>query len=283
MDADLNIDNYSLEDLLNLFKLPYDYNEHQIKQAYKIVYKLHPDKSKLDKKYFLFYMKAIKLITSIRNINKKNDIREDFNFNIDKNELEKQLKNKNFNKWFNDIFEKYNIKTDEQEGYDEWLKSNENIEENTSITMSDMNSYFQKKKQNTKEMVLYNDKKETNYSNNLQSSNLDNSKPISYDSCLFSKLPYEDLKKAHTETVVPVTDEDFNNREKFNTILEYQQHRNTQNMQPLNKNKSEALLKEEEKMRGLEDMKRAYNLNKINQQANTNNNEIKKQFNLLKN
>ena len=70
MDADLNIDNYSLEDLLNLFKLPYDYNEHQIKQAYKIVYKLHPDKSKLDKKYFLFYMKAIKLITSIRNINK---------------------------------------------------------------------------------------------------------------------------------------------------------------------------------------------------------------------
>ena len=38
---------------------------------------------------------------------------------------------------------------------------------------------------------------------------LDRNKPSSYSSGMFSKLAYEDLKKAHTETVVPVTHDDY--------------------------------------------------------------------------
>ncbi len=35
---------------------------------------------------------------------------------------------------------------------------------------------------------------------------LDREKPAEYTAELFSKLPYEDLKKAHTEKVVTVSD-----------------------------------------------------------------------------
>ena len=47
---------------------------------------------------------------------------------------------------------------------------------------------------------------------------IDRTGGIEYSSDIFSKLQYEDLKKAHTETVVPVTREDFENKERFNTF-----------------------------------------------------------------
>ena len=55
---DLDIDNYSLDDILNLFKLSHSFTKDDLKQAKKQVLKTHPDKSNLDKKYFLFFTKA---------------------------------------------------------------------------------------------------------------------------------------------------------------------------------------------------------------------------------
>jgi hypothetical protein len=65
MDVDLNVDNYSLEEILQLFKLPYHFNASHLKQAKKIVLKTHPDKSNLPSTYFLFYSKAFKLLHNI--------------------------------------------------------------------------------------------------------------------------------------------------------------------------------------------------------------------------
>ena len=42
---------------------------------------------------------------------------------------------------------------------------------------------------------------------------------------MFSKLPYEDLKKAHTETVVPVTMEDYLVKPKFESVESYMRYR----------------------------------------------------------
>ena len=47
---DLDIDSYNLNDLLNLFHLTYDFNESDLKQARKMVLKMHPDKSNIDNK-----------------------------------------------------------------------------------------------------------------------------------------------------------------------------------------------------------------------------------------
>ena len=52
---DLNLDNYELADLLELFKLDYDFGHDDLKQAKRMVLQTHPDKSKLPKEYFLFF------------------------------------------------------------------------------------------------------------------------------------------------------------------------------------------------------------------------------------
>ena len=53
-NLDLDINNYDLNDILNLFKLEIDFDENDLKQAKKIVLQTHPDKSRLPSNYFIF-------------------------------------------------------------------------------------------------------------------------------------------------------------------------------------------------------------------------------------
>jgi hypothetical protein len=66
MDMDLNLANYSVEDLLSLFKLDgFDLNEAAMKKAKTVVHRVHPDKSGLDAKYFVFYSSAYRLLEQV--------------------------------------------------------------------------------------------------------------------------------------------------------------------------------------------------------------------------
>ena len=59
-------------------------------------------------------------------------------------------------------------------------------------------------------------------------------RPKEYSSDIFSKLGYEDLKKAHTETVVPVTREKIsNNKKQFSSVNQFVQYRDNQDTTPL--------------------------------------------------
>ena len=64
-NVDLNIDNYDYEDILNLFSLDQDFGENGLKNAKKIVLATHPDKSGLNKEYFLFFSKAYKILNFV--------------------------------------------------------------------------------------------------------------------------------------------------------------------------------------------------------------------------
>ena len=64
-ELDMNIDNYELQDLLDLFHLDYNFNEEDLKKTKKTVLMTHPDKSNLSKEYFLFFSAAYKIIYSI--------------------------------------------------------------------------------------------------------------------------------------------------------------------------------------------------------------------------
>ena len=46
--------------------------------------------------------------------------------------------------------------------------------------------------------------------------------PETYDSGMFSNLGFQDLYKAHVETLIPVTDEDYNIKPKFKNVNEYE-------------------------------------------------------------
>ena len=64
-DFDLDIDNYGLEDILNLFHLDYKFDKASMKKAKGMALKTHPDKSGLSKDFFLFFMKAYKMLEAI--------------------------------------------------------------------------------------------------------------------------------------------------------------------------------------------------------------------------
>jgi len=282
MEQDLDIENYNLSDILNLFKLPVDFNDEQLKNAKKIVLFTHPDKSGLSPDYFRFYSKAYKklfLIWEFKNKNSskinnsvysvdKNNHNSQFEFsNSEKNILDnnKIKQSDNFNKWFNEQFEKYNVKTEEH-GYGNWLISNEDIEENKQIPQNLIGSEIEKKKQQLKSLIVHKDINDI-YVNNISSSNLIDDIPESYGSGLFSKLHYEDLYKAHTETVVPVTIEDYNNVKKFKSQDEYIKYRSGQNTTPLSELQAKEYLSKKNKIQDEESTFCAYKLAKQSEEV----------------
>ena len=65
-EFDLNLDNYNLKDLLNLFKIKINFDENDLKRAKTVALKTHPDKSGLDKEIFDFFFKAYKMIEKMK-------------------------------------------------------------------------------------------------------------------------------------------------------------------------------------------------------------------------
>lgn len=165
---DLDLDHYSLEDLYNLFNINSGHlSEESLKSAKQIVLKIHPDKSHLDAKYFLFFSKAYKRLFSIYEFQNKStkkqykdeDLFDESNTQVLNNMFEKnkELKSpKNFNSWFNQAFEKHRIDNPIDHGYGDWLKSDEGfISINENITKGNMNEVFEQKKKQIHAITVY--------------------------------------------------------------------------------------------------------------------------------
>jgi len=293
-NLDLNIDNYSLDDILQLFRLPSDFDEADMKNAKKLVLKMHPDKSRLDAKYFLFFSKAYKVLYSIYEFKQKSQTQniEDVAYeNVEFNDSEipddskkkglqtffernKKLKSpQQFNKWFNQQFENNKLLSEsDSKGYGDWLKSEEGLDEfdpNQQLSLSEMTQHIEKKKSEMRTLINYDDNAIHDFYQNttIRASALSGEAPKYYSSDLFSTLPYQDLRQAHTETVIPVTNDDFKNKQKFNTINEIQQYRQTQDTTPLSEIQAREYLTNKSKMEEKEGTKLAYDLAKQVEQS----------------
>jgi len=318
-ELDLNIEHYNLEDLLHLFKLDYEFGEPEMKRAKQIVLKTHPDKSKLDPKFFLFYSKAYKVLyqmyefknkqaKSIENSNTDylsavlssngngngSEYQEQDDYSkkkalqkfLDKN---KQLKEvKNFNHWFNEQFEKNKIQNEEERnGYGDWFRLGDlNDTEIKQTSMATMQQEFMKKKQEIRSqvMVVHKDISEVYYTQNINTTNIAGEAPEEYSSGLFSQLPYQDLRKAHVESVIPVTEEDYYAVPKFKNENEYRIHRSTQeqNAKPLSELQAQEYLDKRTKESNIMASKRAYELAKQAEIVKENNKKFWKNILTLK-
>ena len=279
-NLDLNIDNYSLEDLLNLFKISWDYGESELKSCKKMVLMTHPDKSKLDKKFFLFFKKAYSIIFRIyESKSRKNQDREDVLCKEDEEYILRFKKSKNFNKIFNELFEKYKL-DDENDGYGDWLTSNEDCHTDKVHNVRDMNSVIEAKKRDMRAIV-----KQTDYTmiNSETQFSIDNKRPDYYSSDVFSKLGYEDLKKAHVESVIPVTQDDYNNVPKFNSHVELDNYRKTQEISIPSVQESKAHLKQNDDDISKENLHRIYRLTLESEKVAEINKQILGQFKQLTN
>jgi hypothetical protein len=203
---DLDIEHYSLQELLKLFKLSENFTPSEFKDARRIVHALHPDKCDKDIKYYLFFKKAYSLLESVNSFKHKMEENVDAHLTFDeiidgmtdhdKKQIVDSLSvNPNFNKDFNTLFEKYYLKEDD-DGHGEWLQSNE-----------DMNATFEDRKRQSRSIMV----------------------------SIIDDTPdkFTDLKSAYTvNSVLGVSEEDFVQRHK--NIQELKRERDTQNLTPLN-------------------------------------------------
>jgi hypothetical protein len=280
---DLNINNYSLEDLLNLFHLDYNFDDHGLKMAKKIALKTHPDKSGLHMKVFLFFLKAYKMCETIhdfrikrKNLDANTDYKyenlEDLNEKQKESLLYKKLNGKSakeFNVWFNKMFDEVKIHDEEDdEGYGSWFKSGEDIEQEKIKHKRDMNSFFEKKKERAKALVIHKDIHEEGTSGGY---NLSREKIDNYDSTMFSRLPFQDLKQAHTVTVVPVTHKDYENKKKFAGVEDYKKYRETTNPSMISLSQSKKLMADRKYMNEKQTTNRAFNILKRDEEVSKSN------------
>ena len=286
-DPDLNIDNYDFPEILNLFQLSVNFNDADLKRAKRKVLSLHPDKSRLDPKYFLFYSKAYKVLYSIFEFNNrstKKSTNTDTYIPLDTEEENKrtaltnffdnnkELKNSSsFNEWFNKEFEKQKAENEnEHSGYGEWLKSNDDTMDTANIrSLSDMNEEVNKRKTQVRSMIVHQDISEFNSGN--MGAMLGSDTNSNYSSGMFGSVQYQDLKQAHVESVIPVTDEDYANVKKFKDVTEYNIYRTSQDTRPLTEQQALQYLANKEKQEETLSSKRAFELAKQTEEANARN------------
>ena len=288
---DLNIDNYDLEDLFNLFHLNYEFDENDLKRAKTLALKTHPDKSGLNKEVFLFFMKAYKMIESIYEFKlKRAKCARNTSYENEKMESDKKtlllrkldgMKAKDFNKWFNKMFEKVKVNDDDVDsGYGKWFKSDEDVNEETVTNKRDMEAAFNKKKAASRELVLHKGVNEMVHGGGYD---LTRSKPDEYSSDIFSKLQYDDLRKAHTETVVPVTHEDYLRRKKYNNVESLKKDRAENNPAMLSLSQSKELLRGRKSKEQMGNTQRAFKILKREEEITRANKEWWKELRTLKN
>lgn len=234
---DLNIDNYEYQDILDLFGLDKNFTERDIKNVKRKVLQTHPDKSGLDKKFFLFFTAIFKVLHSVYEFKAKANVNlnEEIEYSVEEsgenevivNKLQEKYTTKEFNNWFNKEFDKIKLDNDyEDTGYGDWLKNSEDSEVCTNKT--EMNEMIDRKKRDLRSVIKFDGIHE---SNNGSYNDLANNKPTEYSSGMFSKLQFEDLRKAHDESVIPVTEDDFNSR--YSSMEDIKLQRHQQSLNPL--------------------------------------------------
>lgn len=233
-NIDLDIDNYSCDDLFKLLGIQgRTLDEILMKSVKKVVLKTHPDKSNLHPDYYIFFSKAYNRLHAIYIAQNKTAKKLD-NFNNNyhpaySDEKEKLLNNffdsnvnfknpKKFNKWFNDKFEKHYVK-EEEHGYGDWLKSDEGLVVTTKISQSQLGSEMEKYKQRIQGIIPYQGIQDT----------------YCFSSSIDPRHGFSDLKQAYEESVIPVTQQDYNKMKKFNSVNEYTNFRDNEhkNVKPM--------------------------------------------------
>jgi predicted ATPase len=259
-----------------------------MKECKKLVLKTHPDKARIDEKYFVFFSQAYKKLLTIYEFQNKTNSKktEDKSEYFDSNngqildnlfDTNKKLKDpKDFNKWFNQQFEKHKLEDPTETGYGSWLKSDDDIVFTpTGVTKDKMAAEMEKRKKQVQTMTTYTGV------NELTAHSLGGSSLMAYDSnftsgSLFSNegMGYTDLRQAYVESVIPVTEDDYRKMPKFNSMDEYKRHRDTTNIVPLSKEEAMRQLYQQDKQKDQESAALAFYYAQQSEKVKKNDNEF---------
>ena len=292
----LDIHSYSLEELLDLFSVSFDLKIEDLKNAKKRVMSLHPDKSKLDAKYFLFYKKAFDILYHFYTEKQKHSIQvpnEDIEYvaeNGNSNSgLEERLKESqkkmgldNFQNKFNQLFEE-NMSKKVDTSQNDWFVSKESRYNMDSVSNKNITSAFEELKTKHHNIIPYKgvQNMESTTGNNFYEDQDENTGYKCSDP--FSKLKFNDLRKAHQdETVFNVSENDYSKMKTYKNVQEYTNARNQYSFDPMEKEKANAQLHSQENTFQKSMMQKAYQSNLSTEKFKEKNKSILSSFLLIK-
>ncbi len=252
----LDINEYSFEEILGLFDLNYDFNEEELKKAKKKVLYTHPDKSKLPPKYFLFYKKAFDFVLKYHEETKKQkrelptnetikyEMMNEKNKNVEK--IIQNMDKKEFNSKFNKLYEEHMMKKRNNKK-NEWFESDEPVfdVDLKNVNVQNMGKIIETIKTRNNQLIKHREiteMKNLNFGTSLYEDEDEiNDEYVSCD--IFSKLKYDDLRKVHKDkTVFDVSEKDFEKTKKYNSVEHLSRERTLQNVSPIEKSKAENML-----------------------------------------
>jgi hypothetical protein len=236
-----------------------------MKHAKKQVLMVHPDKSKLPPEYFLFYKKAFDLVLNhYNNINKQNQAINDKTtkyVNLDDSKqlktqisqnIEEMQKNGKFQEKFNELFEKNMLNKEDEERkktQNEWFLKNDPLYSvEGAVNLNNMGEKINQIKQNTQNIIKYQGVQDFFCSRGAQlyEGEEDHNQYATCDP--FAKLKFDDLRRVHKdETVFNVSENDYNNVKKYESVDHYVRERNVDHIKPLDKLESQKIFDEKER------------------------------------
>ena len=250
-DFDFNIDNYTIEDIYRLFNLeitvPLDNT--QLRKTKQVIVKIHPDKSKLPKEYFVFFSKAYLMLVQIAECTQgKRGTPVEYSANEYYNaEIHQHINNNSteirqeFNRKFMHI--NADIMPESQGGHGEWFRRND--DHTSSGTLSDHSKIFSRHQEmcspNTNEMSIAIMSPDL-MTDRVGYSMLDED-PQEFTSGMFGMLQYADLKKSYTHSLFDISEKALLGNTRPETVDQLTQSRGKK-IVPLSTQQSQTMLAE---------------------------------------
>jgi hypothetical protein len=244
------IEECTLDDLFGLFEIE-ELTLEELKQAKKKVLMLHPDKNvgKDTTAYYSYFKNAYhKLETIFEFINRhsKNSAQEKTYQLEELNQKgfyeycqKKGLKDKDFQKVFNEVFE--NVYLEEKDGHGEWLKTEEGVYDKGDLEGS---------RKKAMSLVVVEDEIKT-----LQD---------------LQGMDNQDIKDVYVQSVLPIdASKVFEETTKFNTVEEYQRHRAKYATKPVSTDVGVKILREKESKEYKNSLQMSYELLKKTESQTT--------------
>jgi len=261
----LNIQMYKFSELLELFQLNYNSTIDDLKNAKKIVLKMHPDKSRLPSDYFLFYKKAFEIVVDYFKDQQKTQkqvptteqlytpLESKMGEKTDKQvaqNIQKMTKEGNFHNQFNRLYEE-NMAKKVDESKNAWFKNNDPLFEfDGPKSTKDIALSIEQVKAKSAAMVAYKGVQELNSSVGTSSKFFDEDEEEDqneYVTCdPFSKLKFDDLRKVHKDqTVFAVSESDYAKMQRYGSMDQLNQLR-SENLKPIDKQIAEQQMAQQE-------------------------------------
>lgn len=234
MSHNLDINTYSLEEIMGLLNLNFNLTEESMMKAKKKVLMTHPDKSKLPPDYFIFYKQAYEIVLNIYKqkvrttqtstvYNPDNIVTHTLGTNSQLQLNESQTK-KVSNDKFNDLYEKNMTKKVDPSKY-EWFKDEKDMIEfsGKNINPKNMGSELDAFKKRQSALIVHRGVQElrSNHSGTSYFDDDDNDGDY-VASDIFGKLKFDDLRKVHKDQpVIAVSESDFASMRQYKSVDQY--------------------------------------------------------------